>query len=609
MKKIPKALSLVIAAFLINACSSSQFSNFIVADKDKLMDGENEFRFISFNIPNLHYIEDYFPFDETNPWRLPDEFEIRDALTAIKQMGGEVARTYVITVKRNNDPSGVVKHVEAPGKFNEEAFRALDKVLEIANEVGIRLIIPFVDNWWWMGGRGEYAAFRGKDKDDFWTDRQLISDFKQTIHYIVNRENFYTGIKYKDDFSILGWETGNELAAPFEWQSEIAGYIKEVDPNHLSIINPHSGLLDEIAVADTNIDVLSTHYYSPANRAIPNIIQNRDLTKGKKPFFVGEFGFIPSQQFEEILDSVISHDVSGALLWSLRFRNRDGGFYKHYEQKGFAAYNWPGWEFNEPYSEKDVLELVKNKAHEIKGINPEPIPVPEEPILLETDNVFKISWQGSVGARNYKFERMENSVGKWEYISTIDESRIYYRPLFCDETAQIGKKYSYRLKAINESGESDYSNEIGPVEVQNLMLIDELFDDSKIYYSEGELKFLSMEDVRKAKEDRSRLTGADDTFIIYETSGPVENIMIDVFHTSDKSGIEIEIAGEDMIFSKIDPQKEEFPFGENDYGYFLPVRYSSDVGIENAVYVKITFSGESQLSRVELIHSKMNKML
>ena len=52
-------------------------------------------------------------------------------------------------------------------------LRALDKVLQIANEVGVRVIIPFVDNWWWWGGPKEYADFRGKKPEDFWTDPQL----------------------------------------------------------------------------------------------------------------------------------------------------------------------------------------------------------------------------------------------------------------------------------------------------------------------------------------------------------------------------------------------------------------------------------------------------
>src|ERR1700691_5933289 len=85
--------------------------NFITARDGKLFDGTNEFRFISFNIPNLLMIEDNVAFKQENPWRLPDKFEINDALQTVSQMGGTVARTYVITVARTNDLPGTPRHV------------------------------------------------------------------------------------------------------------------------------------------------------------------------------------------------------------------------------------------------------------------------------------------------------------------------------------------------------------------------------------------------------------------------------------------------------------------------------------------------------------------
>jgi hypothetical protein len=40
-----------------------------------------------------------------------------------------------------------------------------------------------------VGGIVEYAGFRGKPADAFWTDPQVIADFKQTIAYVLNRKN------------------------------------------------------------------------------------------------------------------------------------------------------------------------------------------------------------------------------------------------------------------------------------------------------------------------------------------------------------------------------------------------------------------------------------
>ncbi|MEI6194330.1 MAG: hypothetical protein WCS42_08365, partial [Verrucomicrobiota bacterium] len=176
------------------ADSVPAFQQFITARDGQLMDGSQPFRFISLNIPNLQLIEDNVPFAETNPWRLPDQFELTDALATIRELGGTVTRTYVISVIRPDDLPGTPRHVLGPNKFNEEAFRELDLAIKTANEQGVRLIIPLVDNWTWQGGRAEYAGFRGKTKDDFWTDPQLIADFKQTIHFILSRTNTCTGV-------------------------------------------------------------------------------------------------------------------------------------------------------------------------------------------------------------------------------------------------------------------------------------------------------------------------------------------------------------------------------------------------------------------------------
>ena len=91
--------------------------NFITRRGDKLFDGDKPFRFISFNIPNLMVIEDAYEFTKPNPWRWPDEFEIEDALESVRQMGGQVVRTYVVSVHREGSDMGEFVHVLRPGRI------------------------------------------------------------------------------------------------------------------------------------------------------------------------------------------------------------------------------------------------------------------------------------------------------------------------------------------------------------------------------------------------------------------------------------------------------------------------------------------------------------
>src|SRR5438046_1545921 len=126
------AMSVLVSLFLsIAVCAQNDMRYFITRSGDKLMEGDKEYRFISFNIPNLHLVEDNMAFEAVNEWRFPDEFEITDALSTIKQLGGRATRMYVISICRKEGPNPIPCHVKKPGEFNEDAFRTLDKVLEV----------------------------------------------------------------------------------------------------------------------------------------------------------------------------------------------------------------------------------------------------------------------------------------------------------------------------------------------------------------------------------------------------------------------------------------------------------------------------------------------
>ena len=313
------------------------------------MDGGQPFRFISFNLPNLQMIEDNLPFAGTNAWRLPDEFEIRDGLATVRQMGGTVVRTYAISVVRTNDLPGTPRHVLGPGRFNEEAFRELDLALKIANEQGIRLIIPLVDNWKWQGGRAEYAGWRGKTKDDFWTDPQIIADFKETVRFVLTRTNTLTGVRYCDDKAILCWETGNELSSPPDWTREIAAYIKSLDHHHLvmdGFARPGCGPNRSPCRKWTSSPRIIIRAERNSKTFAEIIRENGEMARGKKPYVVGEFGFVSTAQMQDAMKAIMDTGMSGGLLWSLRFRDRDGGFYWHSEPSGgnqYKAFHWPGF--------------------------------------------------------------------------------------------------------------------------------------------------------------------------------------------------------------------------------------------------------------------------
>jgi hypothetical protein len=593
------------AAMLSPLRAEPALREFITVRGDQLMDGARPFRFISFNLPNLQMIEDNLPFTETNPLRLPDAYEIRDGLATLQQLGGTVARTYVISVVRTNDPPGTPRHVLGPARFNEQAFRALDFVLQTANADGIRLIIPLVDNWTWQGGRAEYAAFRGKPRDAFWTDPQIIADFEETIRFVLLRTNSLTGTRYCDDKAILCWETGNEIFAPRSWTDDIARYIKSLDTHHLvmdggAAFRTNSGSLD-----DTNIDIVTSHHY-PNSRIkktfAESIRENAAKAKGRKPYVVGEFGFVSTADMEAALKAITESGAAGGLVWSLRFHNRDGGFYWHSEPSGgnkYKGYHWPGSHLGDPYDEINLLSLVRRYAFAIRGLTPPPIPAPATPRLLPIADVAAISWQGSVGASRYIVERAPKASGPWSVAAgDVDESFNQYRPVFADESAPAGNWY-YRVSAAHDAGVSAPSVIFGPISVRHRCLIDELADFSRIDSKQGQWQLKTL-DARKAKEDAHRAAGSAGDFLVYQLPTALQTVRVFAFFPHDEADLKMAVSADGKAFRDLPVRATSYDRGPGDYNYWKPVLFEAEPVGGGGRFLRIELTGETQIGRIEL---------
>ncbi|QGQ98357.1 hypothetical protein EHS13_27465 [Paenibacillus psychroresistens] len=509
------------AIALADTNTPSVFTNFVTRSSDKLMAGTGEFRFISANVPTLSMVEDI-------TWRTPDAWEQEDAFKTLVQMGATATRPYVFSVRKVEDTADIQRAVMAPGVFNEDVFKAFDKMLQLANQYGVRIIVPFVDQYQWQGGIAEYAAFRNKSKDQFWTDAQLITDFKTTISYVLNRVNTYTGVAYKDDPAIMAWETGNELVPASQlWTHNIAAYIKSIDSHHLVLDGKYG--IDDASLVDNSIDMVSNHYY-PDHYADYALQVNLDKAKssGLKPFIVGEFGFKPTAEVGAFLDNVIESGVSGAMIWSLRYHNRDGGFYPHTESTYggifYGSYRWPGFPSGNGFDETNLLQTLRTKAFQIRGINPAPpIPVPEAPILLPIEFVSTIGWKGSVGASSYIVERAEQANGAWTVVGPqVFDAVSTDTQLFDDRSAVTAQTYFYRVKAVNSAGTSVYSNVIGPVAAKHVIL-DEMRNYEKMYDYTTDLEL----DSKRAADfggDSSRVKALNTTIAQYvEYALPIAN--------------------------------------------------------------------------------------
>ncbi len=588
------------------------FEHFVRREGDTLKDGDRGFRFLSVNIPNLHYVEDDLRFDQSIPFRFPSDDEIDDALETVAQLGGQVVRMYALSVRKADDPADMPRHILGPGKFHEDAFVALDRVIASAHKHKVRVILPLVDQWSWWGGTAELAGFRGKPAGDFWTDPEVIEDYARIARFVINRVNTVTGVPYREDRAILAWETGNELASPDAWIRQAAAIIKGIDRNHLVIDGAQRPVIPDVSLEDSNIDFVQTHHYEHDPREmIDRIRRNAARARGKKPYHVGEFGFLATEPIRAVLDTVIAEGLAGAMIWSIRCHDRDGGFYWHHEPAGgdlFKAYHWPGFPIGEVYDERRLLELLRRKAHAIRGAPLPPLPVPAAPRLLTVSAGGLINWRGSTGASGYDVERSGTADGPWSIVAAgVSDAQVQYRPLCADETIEPGQAYCYRVIARSPAGASAASNVVGPIRMEHRTLVDELWNDSRIFLRQGKLTF-RQNDARKFQEDCHRLTGEPGSALVYHAGDGIRLARVLAFGRSSTPGLVFSVADDGRHFEPHEAlaRAAQPSHGKTSYGFWTPVLYTVPIGTVSRRYLRIEFKDDTQISRVEVEHGDFN---
>ncbi|KAG0455144.1 hypothetical protein HPP92_024436 [Vanilla planifolia] len=136
----------------------------------------------------------------------------------------------------------------SPGQFNERVFKALDLVIEEARKHRIRLLLSLSNDWKDFGGKAQYVKWAweaglslSSSNDSFFSDPSIRNYFKNYIKAILTRRNHLSGLQYRDDPTIFGWELMNEPHCPSDptgdtlqkWIEEMANYVKSIDKKHL----------------------------------------------------------------------------------------------------------------------------------------------------------------------------------------------------------------------------------------------------------------------------------------------------------------------------------------------------------------------------------------
>ncbi|KAH8548436.1 glycoside hydrolase family 5 protein [Umbelopsis sp. PMI_123] len=222
-----------------------------------------------------------FYFEGTNAYYLmtSSNQQVQDVYSTANQLHLPVIRTWIFNLGTNSVWFQQWNSATKTMTINDDASTGLgrmDYVIQQAQAAGIKLILTLNNNWSDYGGMDYYTTnFGGAYHDQFYTWSNITASYKDYISHVLNRNNTLTGVLYKNDPTIFGWELANEPRCGgsggipassscntnviYNWVNEISTYIKSIDSNHLVALGDegffnHTGTYEYVYDGGAGVD-------------------------------------------------------------------------------------------------------------------------------------------------------------------------------------------------------------------------------------------------------------------------------------------------------------------------------------------------------------------
>jgi hypothetical protein len=398
--------------------------------------------------------------------RRPTKYEIGDALGTVQALGAQVVRLPGLA-----DTAGCALCLEpTPGTFSEDAFAQIDQVLMSARDLGIKVILPLADRGTECAGADADGVICGtvrllglSGSAAFFTDARAQVAFADRVQRILDHRNSLTGVLYRDDPTILAWEScdacglpGND-AAVSAWVEQTGQTIKATDKHHLYENGAFAGRISHtgtgpapapaVAYATPSVDVIGDHLVPQAadlgaERAL--IADTLDeVAKTDRAYILDDFGWSPAEwktlpDLEGWLNAMVRARVlAGAITGDLQAHSDQGGNLPAAPPRGFgiAALYFPG----AATADMD-LPTMQDRARALRRFNyamtdvfdPPTYRLPPKPEIV-TITHGRVVWRGAAGAATYSIERSPDPglPGSWTTICdscTTDTAGFWQDP-------------------------------------------------------------------------------------------------------------------------------------------------------------------------------------
>ena len=360
-------------------------------------------------------------------------------LDRLQSMGIDNLRVMAGSEGPENEPYRVHPALQnKPGKLDRELLEGLDFLMVEMKKRDMSAVLVLNNFFQWSGGMAQYVSWatgrkipypheEGHSWDEFqrfsaqfYSDEKAQRIFRTFIKNLVLRRNSISGMKYRDDPTIMSWQLANEPRGfgqgehYVRWADKTAGFIQSLDPNHLVSLggegktsSDHAGTDFENVSKSEHFDYLTAHlwienwsWYDPTapetfGPALENALAYlQDHTgiarKLNKPLVVEEFGVSRDQRdyqpdapvvlrdrfFRTFFEAVYqlaseNQPLAGCNFWcwSGEARPRDpGGFWeKGYPYTGDPPHESQGW-YSVYDTDESTLGIIREYCGKIAGI-------------------------------------------------------------------------------------------------------------------------------------------------------------------------------------------------------------------------------------------------
>ena len=402
------ALVVTATALVVGIAAAEAAGPFVSRSGTSLVLNGQTFRFGGTNNYYLHYkselmVDDVFADAAAMNLKVIRAWSSLECGGAKPNSAGGCSQGADLWMQRWSSTTNAVEYNTGPNGLPK-----LDLLLAKANQYGIKVILPLVNNWRDFGGMDQYVTWYGlPNHDQFYTDARIRQDYKNWVSTLANRTNSITGVKYRDDPTILAWELANEprcingtlptsgtctTQTLVTWATEMSAYIKGIDPNHLVAVgdegflnwnrpsdwpyNGADGVDHEALTSVPGIDFATYHVYPDSwGKDVTWVTQwIKDHTTAQathgKPVILEEFGYSNqsgrSAAYQTWTDTARTQGQSGWLFWILTGIQDDGQLYPDYD--GFRV-TYPS----------DHAAVLRTAAIAIGGVVTPPTSPPTNP--------------------------------------------------------------------------------------------------------------------------------------------------------------------------------------------------------------------------------------